>query len=237
MDNVARLLGQSTEFKLNGRMVTVSAAAGARLSHSLREQLGAKDVKIGCNAGDCGACTVLVDGDPVCACLMPTQQAAGKTLETLVGLVGQDPRAKALVQSFQNHQAAQCGICTPGVMVSAVALLRNVRTPTIGQIQDALGGVLCRCTGYRKIIDAVCEVGQAEAFPEAVSGSGAVGTSVARLDGLQKLQGREVFGDDVAPTQALVIKAVRSPFARAEFRFGDLEHYVTSTAGVHEKEE
>lgn len=233
MDNVARLLGQSTEFKLNGRMVTVSAAAGARLSHSLREQLGAKDVKIGCNAGDCGACTVLVDGDPVCACLMPTQQAAGKTLETLVGLVGQDPRAKALVQSFQNHQAAQCGICTPGVMVSAVALLRNVRTPTIGQIQDALGGVLCRCTGYRKIIDAVCEVGQAEAFPEAVSGSGAVGTSVARLDGLQKLQGREVFGDDVAPTQALVIKAVRSPFARAEFRFGDLEHYVTSTAGVH----
>ena len=96
MDNVARLLGQSTEFKLNGRMVTVSAAAGGvRLSHSLREQLGAKDVKIGCNAGDCGACTVLVDGDPVCACLMPTQQAAGKTLETLVGLVGQDPRAKA----------------------------------------------------------------------------------------------------------------------------------------------
>lgn len=140
MDNAATLSAHFTEFKLNGRMVKVSAAAGVRLSHSLREQLGAKDVKIGCNAGDCGACTVLVDGDPVCACLMPTQQAAGKTLETLVGLVGQDPRAKALVQSFQNHQAAQCGICTPGVMVSAVALLRDVPKPTIKQVQDALGG-------------------------------------------------------------------------------------------------
>ena len=96
MDNAATLSAHFTEFKLNGRMVKVSAAAGVRLSHSLREQLGAKDVKIGCNAGDCGACTVLVDGDPVCACLMPTQQAAGKTLETLVGLVGQDPPRQSL---------------------------------------------------------------------------------------------------------------------------------------------
>ena len=232
MDDAVMLSGQTTEFDLNGRAVTVSAVAGVRLSHSLREQLGARDVKIGCNAGDCGACTVLVDGDPVCACLMPTQQADGKTLETLSGLVERDPLAKALVQSFQNHQAAQCGICTPGIMVSAVALLRDVATPTSEQVQDALGGVLCRCTGYRKIIDAVCEVGRPAAVKVAHSGSGAVGTSVARLDGLRKLQGREVFGDDVAPPQALVIKAIRSPFARAQFRLGDLEQYIAVTAGI-----
>jgi aerobic-type carbon monoxide dehydrogenase small subunit (CoxS/CutS family) len=90
MDSPAEFWGDLTGFELNGRAVTVSVAAGERLSHTLREQLDTKDVKIGCNAGDCGACTVLVDGAAVCACLMPTQQAEGKTLETLAGLVGAD---------------------------------------------------------------------------------------------------------------------------------------------------
>ncbi|MGY9049080.1 MAG: (2Fe-2S)-binding protein, partial [Rhodobacterales bacterium] len=104
-----------TAFMLNNAHVQVEARVGERLSQALRDHLGAKDVKIGCNAGDCGACTVLVDGAPVCACLMPVQQAAGRRVETLAGLAQTDPDALRLKESFQHHQAAQCGICTPGM--------------------------------------------------------------------------------------------------------------------------
>lgn len=217
-----------TAFHLNGHVVEVEGAPGERLSHALRERLGAKDVKIGCNAGDCGACTVLVDGAPVCACLMPVQQAAGRQVETLAGLVNADPHAARLMDSFQAHQAAQCGICTPGMMVSAVALLRDVAAPDAVQVQDALGGVLCRCTGYRKIIDAVVGAGD---VPLA-EGSGDVGTTIRRLDGLPKVMGTEAFGDDVAPADALVIRVIRSPHAHAGFTLGDLDAYRAAHPGV-----
>lgn len=212
-------------FVLNGTAVRTTPAPGERLSVTLREGLGAKEVKIGCNAGDCGACSVLVDGAVVCACLMPTHQAAGKTVETVRGLVAADPAARALVQSFQDHQAAQCGICTPGMMVSAVALLREVPQPDAGQVQDALGGVLCRCTGYRKIIDAVVAAGT-RAAP--LLAQGGVGTAMRRLDGLDRIEGRTAFGDDVAPADALVVKVIRSPHPRAAFHFGDLDGWLAA---------
>lgn len=218
-----------TEFTLNGQPVGIDAPVGERLSQALRERLGARDVKIGCNAGDCGACTVLVDGAPVCACLMAAQQAEGRVVETLSGLVSADAKAKALVESFQNHQAAQCGICTPGMMVSAVALLRDTPKPNAEQVQDALGGVLCRCTGYRKIIDAVIEAGTPVAPLE---GDGDVGSAIRRLDGYDKVMGRELFGDDVAPEDALVLRVIRSPFARAAFTFGNIDAFVAQTDGV-----
>lgn len=104
---------------LNGRKTTLAAPASARLSEVLRESAGALDVKIGCNAGDCGACTVLLDGEPVCACITAAGQAEGRNIETQAGLVARDAQAKALARAFQRHQAAQCGICTPGMMVSA----------------------------------------------------------------------------------------------------------------------
>lgn len=218
-----------TAFHLNGHVVEVEGAPGERLSHALRERLGAKDVKIGCNAGDCGACTVLVDGAPVCACLMPVQQAAGRKVETLAGLIKADPHAARLMDSFQAHQAAQCGICTPGMMVSAVALLRDVAAPDATQVQDALGGVLCRCTGYRKIIDAVVGAGEVQL----AEGSGDVGTTIRRLDGLPKVTGTEAFGDDVAPADALVIRVIRSPHAHAGFNLGDLDAYRAAHPGIH----
>lgn len=219
----------SVRLRLNGAMVEVFPTAGERLSHSLRERLGVRDVKIGCNAGDCGACTVLVDGAPVCACLMATPQAEGREVETLSGLVAADDNAQALVESFQNHQAAQCGICTPGMMVSAVALLRDVARPNEAQVRDALGGVLCRCTGYRKIIDAVVEAGDPVAT---LAQTGGVGVSIRRLDGLEKVEGREAFGDDVAPEGALVVRVIRSPFAHAKFRFGDIAEFVAGHPGI-----
>ena len=219
-----------TAFHLNGQVVEVAADPGERLSHALRERLGAKDVTIGCNAGDCGSCTVLVDGAPVCACLMPVQQAAGAKVETLTGLVKADPHADRLVNSFQAHQAAQCGICTPGMMVSAVALLRAQSAPDAAQVQDALGGVLCRCTGYRKIIDAVVEAGAGHA--PAPEGSGDVGTTIRRLDGLPKVTGTEAFGDDVAPPDALVLRVIRSPHAHAGFTLGDLDGFRAANPGI-----
>ncbi|WP_209003724.1 molybdopterin cofactor-binding domain-containing protein [Labrenzia sp. CE80] len=207
-------------FQLNGSAVTLQAPPAERLSNALRERAGVRDVKVGCNAGDCGACTVLVDGLAVCACTTAVGQVAGGTVETLSGLVEADSHAKALVNSFQKHQAAQCGICTPGMMVSAVALLREEETPDEAEVQDALGGVLCRCTGYRKIIDAVMDAGAA-GLPE----SGGVGAAMARIDGLAKVTGRELFGDDVAPADALALRVIRSPHHRARFSFGDLDTF------------
>lgn len=220
-----------TAFQLNGAIVEVAGEPGERLSHALRERLGAKDVKIGCNTGDCGACTVLVDGAPVCACLMPVQQAAGARVETLAGLVKTDPHAARLMHSFQAHQAAQCGICTPGMMVSVVALLRDQPSPDTLQVQDALGGVLCRCTGYRKIIDAVIDAGAGSGL--AAEASGDVGTSLHRLDGLPKVTGTEAFGDDVASAGALVLRVIRAPHAHAGFTLGDLGGYRTAHPGIH----
>ncbi|MDO6583903.1 molybdopterin-dependent oxidoreductase [Salipiger sp. 1_MG-2023] len=207
-------------FTLNGDSVTVATSPTARLSEVLRESAGAKDVKIGCNAGDCGACTVLLDGAPVCACMIAAGQAQGAVIETQVGLVADDPHAARLAQSFQRHQAAQCGICTPGMMVSAVALLRSGAPLSSEAVEDALGGVLCRCTGYRKIIDAVLD-----ASGTAPLATGGVGAPIARLDGWPKVSGTERFGDDVAPEGALLARPIRAPYHRAAFRFGDLDAF------------
>ena len=208
-----------TGFTLNGASVSLDAPPGEPLSQALRERLGARDVKVGCGAGDCGACTILIDGAPVCACLTPTAQAEGRAVETLTGL-HQSPEGERLAASFAVHQAAQCGICTPGMMVSAVALLRAGGPVEPQTVEDALGGVLCRCTGYRKIVDAV--VAAAGGGASVASADGAVGDAIPRLDGAAKIDGTERFGDDVAPDGALVVRVIRSPHFRARFRLGDL---------------
>ncbi len=216
-------------FHLNGAVVSSSPARpAARLSEVLRDHAGAKDVKIGCDAGDCGACTVLVDGAPVCACLTPAAQVEGRTVETLAGLVARDPLADALSRAFLRHGAAQCGICTPGMMVAALALLRENPAPTETEAMDALGGVLCRCTGYRKIIAAVCDLGG-----EYSDADGGVGDSPARVDGRPKVTGAEVFGDDAAPADALLLRLVRSPYPRAGIALGDLDAFRAAHPGIH----
>lgn len=211
-------------FTLNGDEITIPSSATARLSEVLREVAGAKDVKVGCNAGDCGACTVLVDGAPVCACLTAVGQVSGRAVDTQSGLVARDVVAQRLARSFQRHQAAQCGICTPGMMVSAVALLRSGGTLDEARVADALGGVLCRCTGYRKIIAAVLDASEAAPVTE-----GGVGVRIERLDGWPKVSGTERFGDDVAPADALNVMVIRSPYHRAGFIFGDLETWREET--------
>ena len=140
---------------LNGAAVRIGAPPLERLSRALRERMGLTGVKVGCNAGDCGACTVLLDGEPVCACLMTVGQVEERCVETIEGLNDAEPIVAALRASFQSHGAAQCGVCTPAALSSAVALLRENPEPSEAEIAAALGGVLCRCTGYRAILAAV----------------------------------------------------------------------------------
>src|SRR6267154_5938502 len=155
---------------VNGSETSVVAPPAQRLSRVLREQLGLTGTKVGCDAGDCGACTVLLDGDPVCACLVAAGQVEGCEVTTVEGLAGRtsssgDFVGRRLQESFLVHGAAQCGACTPGMLVAATALLEQNQTPSESQVMDAIGGVLCRCTGYRKIITAILS-GQSDALAE-----------------------------------------------------------------------
>jgi len=228
-----RVTTDQVSFRLNNSDVECRPHLGERLSATLRERLGARDVKVGCDAGDCGACTVLIDGAPVCACLTPTHQAEGRNVQTVGGLVADDPTAGRLARSFKALGAAQCGICTPGMMVSAVALLRETDAPNEAQVKDALGGVLCRCTGYRAIIDAVVAAGAPPVQGKAqVDDLGHTGAAIERLDGHAKVTGTEQFGDDIAPPDALVIHVIRAPFHRAAFQLGDLDAWAKATPGI-----
>ncbi|MBV1925785.1 MAG: molybdopterin-dependent oxidoreductase, partial [Rhodobacteraceae bacterium] len=214
--------------KVNGQTVHITASAGRRLSDVLRDDLGLKGTKVGCDAGDCGACTVLLNGAPVCSCLTPVAQAIGAEVATVEGL--SDDRLDALQLAFLRHGAAQCGICTPGMLIAATALLRRTRTPSRDEVETALGGVLCRCTGYQKIVEAILDVdGETDALNPAAGE--AVGARIERLDGLPKVVGDEVFGADYIPDDALLVRAVRSPHFAAKFTIGDVKGWLAAFAG------
>jgi CO/xanthine dehydrogenase Mo-binding subunit/aerobic-type carbon monoxide dehydrogenase small subunit (CoxS/CutS family) len=212
---------QSILFRLNGRQRRVSADGATRLSDVLREQLALTGTKVGCDAGDCGACTVLLDGRQVCACLTAAGQVAGRDVVTVEGLAA-NGELSALQRSFLAHGAAQCGACTPGMLMAAAELLRANPAPAEAQVLDALAGVLCRCTGYRKIVEAVLAVARGDVESPQPPAGAAVGARIAKLDGVAKVTGSELYGADRYPAGALWLRVVRSPHARAQFRIGDL---------------
>ena len=224
--------GGRISFTVNGERREVSCPPSTRLSEVLRETLALRATKVGCNAGDCGACTVLLDGDPVCACLVPAGQLEGRQVETAESLAGTDNTLSALQASFLRHGAAQCGICTPGMMMAATALLREDSAPDRQAVEDALGGVLCRCTGYARIIDAVMDAGRTVGDSIAPEAGAAIGAAVERLDGRAKVDVTERFGADSWPEGALLVRAIRSPHYLADFTFGDLDGWATSRPQV-----
>ncbi|UUP17550.1 molybdopterin-dependent oxidoreductase [Nitratireductor thuwali] len=221
----------SLSFEVNGRPIVVETAPVQRLSALLRDKVGLTGTKVGCDAGDCGACSVLVDGEVVCACLVPASDVAGRRVSTVEGL--SNGRLSALQQSFLRHGAAQCGICTPGLLITASALLDENPTPSEAEVQDALGGVLCRCTGYRKIVQAVMNANRPVAVDSGtIAPRAAVGASPIRLDGERKITGREIFGADERPPDALSVLVMRSPFWHATFEIGDREAFIAAHPGI-----
>jgi aldehyde oxidoreductase len=223
----------SVSFLVNGRSVSVCVSPVERLSRVLRESLGLTGTKVGCDAGDCGACTVLLDGEPVCACLVPAGQADGHEVTTVEGLPGRAPLFGRLQNSFLRHGAAQCGICSPGMLVAATALLERSETPSENEVMEAIGGVLCRCTGYRKIITAVLEAGAGQSVECSPSAGEAVGKRMVRLDGKRKVEGTEIFGADEVPPGALVVRVIRCPHHHARFWFADVDGFVAARPGIH----
>ncbi len=219
---------------VNGQERLVAVHPFNPLSDTLREHVGLKGVKVGCEAGDCGACTVLLDGAQVCACLIATGQAAGARIETVEG-PGPGGLTDRLRHAFVAHGAAQCGICTPGMLMAATDLLSRNDAPTKGDVEAALGGVLCRCTGYTKIIEAVLAASHpssAAALGVDASDAGSVGQRIARLDGWAKVAGTDLFGADTAPADSAWMRVVRSPHARASFMLGDLDAVRLATPGL-----
>jgi len=231
--------GVKLNLSVNGEAITVVTDPLQRTSEFLRTN-GYLATKVGCDAGDCGACTVLIDGDAACACLVPVSQLQGCSVETAEA---DDPHLKALQEAFLKTGAAQCGICTPGMLMSATSLLKQEAAVNKTMVEDALGGVLCRCTGYTKIVEAVLHAshmlagGDLSSMPDSkavdsVVTSAAVGARVHRLDGKAKVHGAEQFAADVIPHEALRLKMIRSPFDRAEFTLGDTDQWIKATPGM-----
>src|SRR6185503_8068092 len=236
------------KLRVNGHEVRVDVDPMRRLSAVLREDLGLTGTKVGCDAGDCGACTVRLDGRQACACLVPVAQAAGADVRTVEGLAthGRDGAPLefedlgALQRAFLEAGDAQCGICTPGMLMAADDILDRHPVPSDAEVLDGLGGVLCRCTGYRKILDAVHAAAAAGSDGSATGGmaradlthedrapgSGhAVGARLPKVDGVARVAGTAEYGADARPPDGdaiLTVRAIRSPHASARFTIGDL---------------
>ncbi len=142
------------KFILNGRATEVAVPSNWTLLKLLREKLGLTGTKEGCGIGECGTCTVLLDGKPVNSCLVLAPKVEGKKVETIEGLGNRDS-LHLLQKSFIDHGAIQCGFCTPGILMSSKALLEEKSSPTREDIKEAISGHLCRCTGYQQIIEAI----------------------------------------------------------------------------------
>ena len=221
----------TVSFILNDLPQTLAVNPLRRFSDVLREDLGLTGTKVGCDAGDCGACTILVDGEQRYACLTAVGQLEGHNARTVEGLA-KNGDLTALQQAFLDEGAAQCGICSPGMLMAAQSLLDRTPNPTEPQVLDALGGVLCRCTGYTKIVEAVLKAGKTSSSEPTPPSGSAVGSRMVKVDGKQKVTGDEIYSADYAPEDSLWLRAIRSPHPRAKFTLAQPEKVLKKYPGI-----
>ena len=222
---------RTIRFKLNGQACSIASNPVTRTSDVLREELGLTGTKVGCDAGDCGACTILIDGEQRFACLTAAGQLEGCDVQTVEGLA-KDGKLSPLQQAFHRYGAAQCGICTPGMLMAAQSLLNVKPNPSREEVEDALGGVLCRCTGYSKIVAAVLEASGTETQELPADADSGFGSRTRKVDGEPKLLGTEIYGADTAPDDSLWMRVVRSPHPRATFVLPSPEKLVEENPGL-----
>ncbi len=156
------------KLKVNGEIRSADVPPETTLLKLLREHLNLTGAKLGCDVGDCGTCTVIVDGNSVNSCLMLAGRASGREVTTIEGLASSE-QLHPLQEKFEELGALQCGFCGPGMIISAKALLDKNPEPTVFEVKDALSGNLCRCTGYTKIIEAILDAGRIMGTAEAKS--------------------------------------------------------------------
>ena len=207
---------------VNGRRHAVAVHPSATLQNVLRNNLGLTGTKKGCQLGVCGSCTVLLDGEPVNSCLVLAVEAEGREIITIEGLAAGD-QLHPVQQAFIDVGAIQCGYCTPGMVMSAVALLRRNGDPSEDEIKEAFGGNLCRCTGYARIVEAVRRCRPSAARPaedREPDGSelSVVGKSVTRTDAVEKVTGRARFAGDLQLPGMLYAKMLLSPHPHARIK-------------------
>ena len=222
---------RTIRFKLNGQACSIASNPVTRTSDVLREELGLTGTKVGCDAGDCGACTILIDGEQRFACLTAAGQLEGCDVQTVEGLA-KDGKLSPLQQAFHRYGAAQCGICTPGMLMAAQSLLNVKPNPSREEVEDALGGVLCRCTGYSKIVAAVLEASGTETQELPADADSGFGSRTRKVDGEPKLLGTEIYGADTAPDDSLWMRVVRSPYPRATFVLPSPDKLVEENPGL-----
>jgi len=229
---------------VNGESMEVEVEPRSSLASILREQLSLSGTKLGCEAGDCGACTVLANNQQVCACLIPAGQCHQMEVITVEAHASNNILAQ-LQRSFLSCGAAQCGICTPGMLMSALELLQQRAAVSESaelsrqDIENAVGGTLCRCTGYIKIIDAIAHaamelgINVTSSVKSSICHSSCtkkvglhdvcVGQSIERIDGHAKVLGAEIYAADTAPPDAHWLRVIRSEFACATFTVGSFD--------------
>ncbi|NQU65741.1 MAG: (2Fe-2S)-binding protein [SAR324 cluster bacterium] len=147
-------------FTLNGNDISLEISPNMLLVDLLRDKLGYTGTKAGCRVGECGSCTVLLDGTPVNSCILPAAKVQGRSLNTIEGMADEKGELSEIQQAFMDEGAAQCGFCTPGMIMNSKALLDRNPDPNEQEIKQSLSGVLCRCTGYQKIVQAVATAGE-----------------------------------------------------------------------------
>lgn len=216
-------------FRINGQDRSVAYEAGDTLLDVLRDKLGLTGTKKGCNVGDCGACTVLVDGEPMNSCLILAAATTDKSITTIEGL-NHNGGLTPLQQAFVHEGAIQCGFCTPGMILTGTSLLEKNPRPSVEETKEALAGNLCRCTGYSGILramtrchnyqaDGTCAEKQVEAHRETSHGGGngrgylSVGASIPRVDAADKATGRAIYTADISLPNMIHGKILGSPIA------------------------